>query len=162
MTLVGGIKYTVISDKYAIVGTNASARIHNAYDVSPTSINIPSTVSINGKSYIIQEIGQYAFFQCTTVQSITLPSTIKQINQFAFDLMISSANITLPEELEFIGVWALSSNHYNSIFIPKNVKYIGNGAFSYTKYVRSYDVHPENKYFCNDEYGVLYDIYKPK
>ena len=61
---------------------------------------------------------------------------------------------------EFIGTWALSSNYFNSIHIPKNVKYIGYGALSHTINIASYNVDQESNYYCNDEKGVMYDKYK--
>ena len=160
VSIVNGIRYTTYGDRFALVGTNTTDTVNNAYDDPPSSINIPSTVDISGVTYTILEVGQYAFYRCTTAQNITLPSTLKQINQFAFDLIGLTTNVVLPAQLEFIGMWALSSNYFNSIYIPKNVKYIGYGALSYTINIVSYNVDQESNYYCNDEKGVMYDKYK--
>lgn len=161
VVLINSLKYTTYGTNLALVGTNKTDA-HNAYDTSPTTIDIPSTISVNGVSYTVEEIGQFAFYSCEGIQSLKLPSTIKQINRYAFDLMHLSINFDLPESLLIVCEWALSSSEYSSIYIPKNVKSIGIGAFAYTIKVKSYDVHPENKFYCNDENGVLYDKYKTK
>ncbi len=80
-----------------------------------TSLDIPAYVNIKGKRYSVVEIGLTAFLgpdgnnglkKDTKLESITLPNTLQTIQDAAF-----------------IGCTALKS-----IFIPKNVSYIGEEA----------------------------------
>jgi len=59
------------------------------------------------KTVIVEEgvvnIGNYAFFDCTMLESITLPSTVKKIGNGAFLHCSSLKSIVLPKELNSLG-----------------------------------------------------------
>lgn len=75
------------------------------------TINIPSTINISGKTYVITVIGEQAFAECRKLTAITIPETIKQIKDKAFQSCchlevvnynaIRCADLTLPQFAPF-------------------------------------------------------------
>ena len=63
------------------------------------NIVIPSTVKYYGRDYPVTSIGDYAFYNCNDLESITIPSSVKRIGYAAFycdntDAPILSINIS--------------------------------------------------------------------
>ena len=121
------------------------------------SITIPATITYEDVEYSVTSIGDMAFYDCSSLTSITLPESVTSIGADAFFQCSSLTyinipkgvteitcgaggtfwgcssltSITLPEGLTSIGreaFWDCSS--LKSITIPKTVTSIGEGAFS--------------------------------
>ena len=62
------------------------------------SFSIPATIIHNGNTYIVREIGKYAFYNCTDLTSVTLPNSRYQysIGDFAFQGCSNLTSITIP------------------------------------------------------------------
>lgn len=72
---------------YNILQDNASVSVtyrNTSYDSYIGDVVIPESVTHDGISYVVTEIGNYAFNKSTTVTSITIPPTIKKIGLYAF------------------------------------------------------------------------------
>ena len=87
------------------------------------------TVTITGG----ESIPAYAFDSCSSLTSITIPSSVTSIGNSAFSGCSSLTSTVIPDSVTSIG----SSAFYNcssltSIVIPDSVTSIGSGAFSYT------------------------------
>lgn len=96
-------------------------------------INTPDGSTVKGISYEIPEgvetIRTKAFYKCTELREITLPSTLKSIEEKAF-FRCSIGEITLPEGLTFIGKDAFGyCSNIKEIEIPSTIKEIGEYAF---------------------------------
>lgn len=96
---VDGIKYTVTT------GTNVEVAANPSY---AGTLTVPNTVTDNGTIYTVVSIGDYAFYGCSGLTSVT----------FLAGSSISS-----------IGFSAFRGSGLTSIAIPENVKTIGNSAF---------------------------------
>ena len=48
------------------------------------SVEIPSSIVINEVEYKIASIGEYAFYNCTGLTSITIPNSVTNIGEWAF------------------------------------------------------------------------------
>ena len=77
----------------------------------------------------VTSIGQYAFYACTSLASITIPKSVTSIGEFAFNNCKALENIDLPEELTKINRYAFAQSGLTSVTIPANVKEISEGAF---------------------------------
>lgn len=76
------------------------------------------------------EIGKYAFYCCTSLESISFPSTMRRIGMYAFSDCSKLEEIVLNE-----GIKKIDSHSFNeckslsSIHIPSTLKCIGGGVF---------------------------------
>ena len=93
------------------------------------SINIPSTIIVDGDSYAVEEILSRTFEGCN-VQSISLPSTLKRIGSFAFNGVTGVKEIQIPEGVVSVGMYAFAyCNDLMVLKIPSTLESIGNFAF---------------------------------
>ena len=96
------------------------------YAGNDTALTLPD--NYNGKEY---EIYKYAFYNCTTLESITIPDSVTSIGNSAFYGCTSLESITLP----FIGatnggttnthfgyIFGASSYSDNSSYVPSSLK----------------------------------------
>lgn len=76
----------------------------------------------------VETVRTKAFYKCSDIRSLTLPSTLKIIEEKAF-FRCSITEIILPEGLLTIGKDAFSYTALKTIEIPSSVKEIGEYAF---------------------------------
>lgn len=120
-------------------GTSTTTTIY--YTTTDKNIVSPSNVTIISNQYNdeggtmeisghLTTIPSKAFKNCTTLQSITLPESIKLIRENAFQNCSNLANITLPDGLISIGICAFyGCESLESIVIPNNVTEIKDRTF---------------------------------
>ena len=78
-------------------------------------------------------IGSSAFSGCSSLTSITIPSSVTSIGDYAFNGCYNLASITIPSSVTSIGSWAFCDcTSLNSVTIPENSQLtsIGERAFS--------------------------------
>lgn len=71
----------------------------------------------------IKNIDERAFYQCSMLNSVTLPDDLKSIGNYAF-YNCTLINLTLPKNLKTLGQYTFYNNNFNSITIPDNVEII--------------------------------------
>ena len=96
------------------------------------NITIPKSVTVQGKTLPVTQIGENAFSGCKQLLTINLPNSITKINKRAFYECTSLKNLTLPEGVTDIRDWAFfgCNSIGPSITIPASVTYIGNATFA--------------------------------
>lgn len=78
----------------------------------------------------LETIGSQSFYNCSSIESIILPSTMKDVGQHAFDGCKSLVNVQLNEGLEKIGSQAFGfCKSLTSIIFPSTVRCIDYRAF---------------------------------
>ncbi len=107
---------------------------HNSY-YSPDfykTLEIPNKVSYdNNTEYFVVGIDDGAFWDCTALQSVTIPNTVTEIGQSAFRNCRNLETVTIPNSVTKIGEAAFFvCKSLNTITIPESVKVIGDHAFN--------------------------------
>ena len=78
----------------------------------------------------IKKISEGAFYECTSLTSISLPNSITSIGQYAFYICSSLTNINIPTNLTELGSFVFSNcSSLSEIIIPIGIKIIPKRAF---------------------------------
>ena len=78
----------------------------------------------------IKKISEGAFYECTSLTSISLPNSITSIGQYAFYICSSLTNINIPTNLTELGSFVFSNcSSLSEIIIPIGIKIIPERAF---------------------------------
>ncbi len=78
----------------------------------------------------VKSIGEMAFFDCSTLTSMTLPLGVESIGNSAFYNCSSLSDVNIPNKVYSLGPRAFSEcTSLTSIIIPRSVTSIGYGAF---------------------------------
>ena len=80
----------------------------------------------------VTSIGNYAFNECYSLASITIPSSVTRISGYAFNDCYSLASVTIPDGVTRIGDYAFCKCYsLASVTIPYSVTSIGISVFGY-------------------------------
>ena len=78
----------------------------------------------------VTSIGDYAFFYCSDLTSITIPNSVKSIGDYAFWECSGLTSVTIPNSVTTIGKKAFyDCKGLTSVTIPNSVTTIGESAF---------------------------------
>ena len=122
----GKCTWTLDNGVLTISGSGAMGDYSN-YNKAPwgneiTKVNIEDGVT---------SIGDYAFYGCTGLESITIPDSVTSIEGFAFSVCAGLESITIPDSVTSIGNNAfVACTGLESITIPDSVTSIGQYAFA--------------------------------
>ena len=97
--------------------------------------NIVSNTYKDGEGVIVfdrelVEIGEEAFYDCTSLTSITIPDSVTSIGDSAFAYCTSLESVTIPNRVTSIGAYAFVATNLTSVTIPDRVTEIGVLAFA--------------------------------
>ena len=82
---------------------------------------------------VVQKIGKYAFYGCSSIKFVDLPKNLSEIEEYAFYGCTSLESVTLPENLTSIGKYAFYDCYkVKNLVIPDSVTYVGAFAFTNT------------------------------
>ena len=110
---VDGIVYGITSDQTAEV-VPYYALLDNAYS---GAVTIPQTVVLDGTSYTVTALSEYAFSECEEVTSLTLPPTIRSIGSQCF-YGCTFTTLQLPDSLKTLGDKAFLYSSVESLHLP--------------------------------------------
>ncbi len=145
----GDFQYSVLDD-----GTVEITK----YIGSAEKVDIPE--KIDGKS--VTSIGDYAFDDCESFKSITIPDSVTSIGDSAFEDCINLKSITIPGSVTSIGEWAFNRcANITSVTIPNSVTSIGNNAFIGCESLTEIKVAAKNVNYASVN-GVLFNKDKSK
>ncbi|MGN0803761.1 MAG: leucine-rich repeat domain-containing protein [Candidatus Coproplasma sp.] len=120
--------------------------IGNAFENSPIenvtmpALAISNMPKINLKTVIItngESISNRAFYNCSTLTSITLPNSVTSIGDYAFYLCTSLTSVTM-DGVTSIGEQAFyGCSELTNVNLPDSLTSMGNSAFSYCTSITS-------------------------
>ncbi len=152
-------KYNWVGDRYySLILERGMGTICQVDTLVAGNIGIPSDFVFLGKSHSIQGIGDYSFYHCNHLISVTIPSCVKYIGDGAFLWCSNLKSVIFPSPIynTYIGEGAFSRCYelekvtipniikikpytfaycfkLKSITIPNSVDYIGPYAFTYCR-----------------------------
>ena len=146
------ISYTKTVDGLTMQISGGEATV-TAWNKTAEHVTIPDEVD----GYPVSAIGPSVFTY--RLSSVTLPEGLKEIGNRAF-YGSGITSIELPEGLRKIGENAFANSRLTgTVHIPASVRDIQPYAFTYLENVTAFEVHEDNKYYCDDN-GVLYNAEK--
>ena len=105
----------------------------------------------------VTSIKNMAFFDCSSLASVTIPESVISIEFATFRGCSSLESITIPDSVTNIGNWAFRDcSSLTSIEIPNNVTSIGNSAFEGCSSLTSINVSENNKDYSSID-GILFN-----
>ena len=119
------LSWTLDSD--GLLTISGKGRMKNMYPAPPWADKKIWTVKIeNG----VTSIGDWAFRDCSSLESITIPNGVTSIGDLAFNGCINLKSITIPESVTSIGYSTFEEcNGLTAVTIPDSVTSIGDWAF---------------------------------
>ena len=129
----GFSSFTVDNLNYRATGLTAVEL--TGYVTKPTGIlDIPATVSYEGKNFDVTAIGESAFRECKALTLLTIPNTVKTIGVNAFYLCTGILELTIPDSVTKIGINAFGwCSGLLQLTIGNGVTDIERIAFKYCK-----------------------------
>ncbi len=123
---------------YLPVDESSVAVCHHPTRAYSGSINVPSSVTIDGKEYAVCQVNSEAFLGCRTLESLQLPASIQKIGRDAFiycdklqSLVINSDDVPFSQR-NFV----MAGSSVGAVYVP----------------AASYDAY-------NDVIGNYHDVY---
>ena len=126
-----GSNLTWTLDSEGVLTISGSGDMHDYVYSSPWHENgnqIRSVLMENG----VTGIGNFAFFECISLTSMTIPDSVTCIGNCAFKDCSSLASVTIPDSVASIGVYAFCGCTSLAIMVlPNGVTRIGAEAFEW-------------------------------
>ena len=119
--VINGLKYSIyIDENYAIL-------INNNYTLS--DIVIPASISWNGKNYPVTKLGNRCFSGCSSLTSVTIPSSVTSLGEMCFAYS-GLTSVTIPSSVKSLGYGCFAYSGLTSVTIPSSVTSLGKSCFS--------------------------------
>ena len=130
---VGQLYYKITDAAKREVAVVRENSMYPYYNNEPTgAVTIPAMVAYGGNNHSVTSIGGMAFYNCSGLTSINIPSSVTNIGYGAFYGCGGLTSIAIPSSVTSIGEKAfVGCSRLTSINIPSSVTSIGKWAFYY-------------------------------
>ena len=104
----GELYYNITSSSapYTVEVTSKTSSYPYNDGVTFATATIPETITRNGTTYSVTSIGEYAFYCCSSLTSVTIPNSVTSIGNDAFSNCRSLTSVTIGNSITSIGNWA--------------------------------------------------------
>jgi len=130
------LTWTLDSDGVLTISGTGAMKEYDPYKAPwyGSSSRVKSAVIAEG----VTSIGEYAFYNCTSLTSVAIPDSVTSIGDDAFSNCKSLTSVTIPDSVTSIGEYAFyNCRSLTSVTIPDSVTSIGDDAFSNCKSLTS-------------------------
>ena len=118
---VDGIYYDLNNDDKTASVTYMGLYPSDNKDAYVGNIIIPESTTYNGTTYSVTSIGEYAFFNCRGLTSVTIPNSVSYIGKYAFASCSGLTSVTIPNSVSYIGEAAFGDcSGLTSVTVDKN------------------------------------------
>ena len=118
-------------ESYTIMSLLASNPITSIGNYAFYNCSGMTSLSMSSGLNAVTSIGQYAFYNCSGLTSVTLPSTVQSIGNYLFYGCSGLTSVIIPNSVTSIGQYAFSGcSGLTSVTIGSSVTSIGQYAFS--------------------------------
>ena len=122
--------FTAYNLQYVITGTNTAKVVGHVLASPSGSYNIYGTVTNEGTTYRVTEIGEGAFQNCALITSITINENVVTIGENAFAGCSGMARVTIPNTVTTIGGNSFGGcTSLTEVVIPNSVTSLGGLVF---------------------------------
>ena len=138
-------------DSEGVLTISGSGDMHG-YDPSaaPWHGRVKSAVIAEG----VTSISWYAFYDCTSLTSVTIPDSVTSISWYAFYNCRSLTNVTIPNSVTSIGEHAFyDCTSLTSVTIPDSVTSIGYKAFCSCESLTSVTIPDSVTFIANEAFA---------
>lgn len=116
------LEFTLSTDKEYYTVSGIGGYEHDTEVIIPAEYNFLP----------VKEIGDGAFYNCTNLISVIVPSSITSIGKRAFANCSNLTNIIIPQGITSINIGTFAyCNNLQNVIIPDSVKNISQSAFAY-------------------------------
>ena len=134
VTSIGGDAFYNCSGIESLVVTTGNKKYHSVnnciIETETKKLIIGCKTSIIPLDDSVTSIGNYAFYNCSGLKSVTIPDSVTSIGNSAFEDCSGLTSVTIGNSVTSIGDWAFSGcSGLTSVIIPDSVIWIGDSAF---------------------------------
>ncbi|MBQ6068326.1 MAG: leucine-rich repeat domain-containing protein [Bacteroidales bacterium] len=109
---------------------NVGSSYYSGYTAPTGSVQVPSTVTHSGSTYMVVSIGNNAFSGCTGMTSLSIPNSVTSIGNSACSQCVGLTSVDIPVSVTMIGDNAfMGCSHLLSVVLPNMVTMVGVGTF---------------------------------
>ena len=126
------LAYDVKIDRiyYNLISEGKTAEVTSGEEEYSGEVVIPSSITTEGKEYLVTSIGNEAFHSDSGLTSVDIPNSVTSIGIYAFEGCSGLTSVTIPNSVTSIGEGAFSDcRGLTSVDIPNSVTSIGEWAF---------------------------------
>ena len=114
----------------APASSSSDVQVLGLRNTSATQVAIPETVAFNGNTHAVTSIGDDAFYACTSLTSVTIPSSVTSIGSYAFYECYNLTSVNIPSGVTNIEPYTFAyCKKLTNVTIPYGVTTIGKEAF---------------------------------
>ena len=131
--VIDGLKYIIYTEQ------NCAALIGNKY--TQKEIVIPASITWEGKKYPVTELGAKCFEDCSSLTSVTIPSSVTSLGKNCFGGCSSLTSVTIPSSVTSLGSRCFSwCSRLTSITISSSVTSLGDNCFNFCSSLTSINI----------------------
>ena len=155
-TLQSGKTFTVDSLEFTTIDDNHNVNVTDATSTGIMDPGIPPKVPYIGNLCTVKALASNSLMNCSSMVRAEVPFTVTEIGGYAFYGCTNLQTLRLHEGLKQIGQFSLSHiNALTSLSIPASVDSIIGSAFCYSPNLQEILVHPYNTKYTSID-GVLF------
>lgn len=124
--------YVVDNIRYAVNTDDNTAEVANyAGYKNMTEINIPASITVEGIAYRTTSLEDNCFKGCTSLASVTIPSSVTSLGGYCFYGCTSLTSVIIPNSVTRLASSCFAGcTSLKSISIPNSVTELGDGCFA--------------------------------